>query len=704
MSDYPNPSKDFCYDNYAQCKRCKKRACNSNRVEFEEKISCVKCTPDKNSNCNVVDDSAKAKECAPTTIGYKDMCYTFQKGGVSHRGCLYEAPTDIFVECKNPFSEACLTCNKTNCNRKAYVNEELTLTPYHYEVVQENGESKLVQCDDLNCKNLSPWQRFCYKCDSNVNSNCTNQLDDSMIGICDFEQEDLGCYHMITETGVTRGCVKDLENELKETCLANNETCKTCIELNCNSRSNFSECLVTDEDQSRAWNKYESLSSPKVCKNYIDECFIQVIEEDTVIRGCLSDYAAQNDLPLNFLNQVENNKTYEICSGSLCNDKEVKPLYCLSCNSTDKRCAEPFDLYLRKRCQPLEINPAGCYHFEDGINNTYYERGCITHLDGKRRADCESDSDTCKKCFGNECNSKKKFMRCVWSINDNTVQLPNKLCQRYEDSCVIFARNGAVRRGCYSELVEEIGFDYNDRGNRDIFEGCQNENCNNRKIESEYCMVCSSEMANDNNKCRYNPTDDMRQKCPVRLRKLGCYLQLEKSTKRGCVSELNKEDRIKCRTGDTTCKICNGEYCNKKRSFERCKSCISSDDEDCMDKPWISADRTCPNYLDSCYTHVQDGVVRRNCIGDGFINSTEQCNNSEHCLPCSDDYKCNGEQITPEICYSCDSHVNATCKNISWLDEKYYVQECPISIRKQGCYHLIEKENKRHERGMTQTV
>lgn len=117
MSDSTNSNKDFCLEHYAQCNRCKKRACNANPVEFEKKLSCIKCIPGENSNCNNIDDDVNAIKCIQTTLGYINKCYTFHKENVSYRGCLYEASEEIFDECNNSNSSACLTCNESNCNR-----------------------------------------------------------------------------------------------------------------------------------------------------------------------------------------------------------------------------------------------------------------------------------------------------------------------------------------------------------------------------------------------------------------------------------------------------------------------------------------------------------------------------------------------------------------------------------------------------------
>ncbi|XP_055308419.1 uncharacterized protein LOC129572481 [Sitodiplosis mosellana] len=701
MSDISSAGRDFCLKNYAQCDRCNKRACNSEQVRFEEKISCVKCNPDENSNCNLIEENITAIECAPTTLGYKNLCYTLQSGRVAHRGCLYEAPEEIFVECDNTYSEVCLTCNQSDCNRTPVVNEDLALNPFHYEISYNEGQFKLVQCDNSSCTKLNPWERFCYKCDSNINPNCTNELDDTMLGLCDVNREDLGCYHMITDgSGVIRGCVSDLEGEIKQKCLDNDDSCKTCTDPNCNSRANFSQCLVTDEDQSSAWNNFQSLSSPKMCEKYDEKCFIQVIKEDTVIRGCVDTYAAQNDLPSNFLNAVENKRTYEICSGPLCNNKEVEPMYCMTCNSTDENCIEdPRRMYLIKRCRPLEVDHSGCYHFDNG---SYVERGCIANLDEKQRAECESNSDECKKCLRNECNSKKQFLKCIWSINED-VSRPSKQCRNYNDECFILVKNATVKRGCLSDWIDSPvpGIDIlSDRRNSDIYERCSLVNCNKREIEPEYCLVCSSD---DKIHCKYGPTAEMKQKCPMRVKKLGCYLQEGDIVKRGCVSEFSREERHAC--VNDTCKICKGDTCNAKRSFEVCKTCSSRNDEYCISKPWMASERICPNYMDQCYVHVKKGIVQRNCIGEFFvttlgecINSVEDCTKSEYCLPCTG-YKCNGNAITPEVCIVCDSHQNATCKSISMYQEQFFTQECPLSVEPQGCYHFVSKEDGRHIRG-----
>ncbi|XP_031624828.1 calponin homology and LIM domain-containing protein-like [Contarinia nasturtii] len=115
MSD-TDQNKGECLGHVQQCHRCSNRACNANSLELEEKLSCIKCTPDGNSNCNILEDFTEAVECARTALGYKNRCYTHSKDGISHRGCLYEANTDIFKECSDENSERCFTCAEEGCN------------------------------------------------------------------------------------------------------------------------------------------------------------------------------------------------------------------------------------------------------------------------------------------------------------------------------------------------------------------------------------------------------------------------------------------------------------------------------------------------------------------------------------------------------------------------------------------------------------
>lgn len=167
------------------------------KLEFEKTLSCVKCSPDENNNCNVIDNETNGTECAPTTVGYKDACYHHNIGGISTRGCLYEASNDIFNECSKDNSEKCATCTEPDCNRKPAVNENLYVNPLSSANSEPNGQSSR--------SSLRPSfaYRYCYKCDSSKDPNCVNNLVTGttvvMTELCNLDgEEHLGCYHMIT--------------------------------------------------------------------------------------------------------------------------------------------------------------------------------------------------------------------------------------------------------------------------------------------------------------------------------------------------------------------------------------------------------------------------------------------------------------------------------------------------------------------------
>lgn len=199
MSDVGSSNLAYCLKNNAQCTKCAKRACNEKSVQFEKKLSCVKCTPDKNNDCNVIEENTKATECTPTTLGYANGCYVYQKGNVSHRGCLYEATDKIFGECSKKSSKACSVCNKSDCNRQPITaSEDLSVNLFHSDFVHDGSKTKLIPCENDSYTEMNSRERVCYKCDSRIDPNCTSEVGDYMVDLCSFDEEDLGCYHMIT--------------------------------------------------------------------------------------------------------------------------------------------------------------------------------------------------------------------------------------------------------------------------------------------------------------------------------------------------------------------------------------------------------------------------------------------------------------------------------------------------------------------------
>lgn len=507
-------------------------------------------------------------------------------------------------------------------------------------------------------------------------------------------------------------------------CLANDDSCKTCFETDgCNRQQRFSECFVTDQPLTSAEPPYEfdTKSSPKICVKYNDTCFTQVLKNDTVIRGCVNEYAAENDLPSSLLSENEgNNRTYQTCSSPLCNEKPLAASFCFACNSIDdSKCREnPIETV---KC-PMEINPSGCYHFDNG---SYVERGCIAKLNADQRVNCESDSENCKKCAGNECNDKSKFLACYsYDTSKNVTEgrsyselfanANRTVCKRYDNECYIHVFNETVRRGCLNDAEDEsvtipnIPSDCKD--NPKVCELCSGYLCNDRILSAEYCYSCRSPtMKNDD--CQLGPKPNMKIKCPLTLKKFGCYLWTDKfeygnrnaHVSRGCVSDLDPKSRSVCETPstDATCKICDGDGCNGKVFFQTCVDSSSETDENCVEcysKHSKINTRQCEDYMAQCYTHVENGIVTRNCT-DSLVNTSEKCTSDpKHCLPCSGAL-CNGQAVERDICVSCDSEVDPNCRSISNTTDESIFTEYPISIINTGCFHFVDRSTDRHIRG-----
>lgn len=192
----------------------------------------MKCDPKPNTDCIIVAEDTNATECVPTTIGYNNTCYTYQNGSSSVRGCLYEASELIFDECKLELA-ACITCNQSDCNRvpiedqpdAIHINDgKITENDIPYEFRSKNKRMfrmcSTTLCNDKNIKPVSgnidddlvltalnfegdanrskdrKDKRVCFGCDSRTDSNCLNQLNIEMLGVCPHSDKDLGCYHM----------------------------------------------------------------------------------------------------------------------------------------------------------------------------------------------------------------------------------------------------------------------------------------------------------------------------------------------------------------------------------------------------------------------------------------------------------------------------------------------------------------------------
>lgn len=476
----------------------------------------------------------------------------------------------------------------------------------------------------------------------------------------------------------------------KNECLRQSDTCKACFEENCNQKKETQKCYVTDGNPLNSMPSHLDFknTTSKTCKQYNDVCFT-LITDGVVVRDCLNEYAERNHLPINFLYENYISSMYNVCSSSLCNNHKVSPTYCISCDSReDQNCNGQRKAFEREEC-PLEVIPSGCYHH---IHGEYIQRGCIARLSAKKLELCESNSDLCKKCNGNVCNHRTSFQKCLHSNENSIDSTESKICKRYLDHCYVHVSNDTVWRGCMSDFTGN-SLDYVLKSRLTLCSG--RDNCNNHQVEPEYCIVCRGK-----HDCAHSPNTSMREKCPLSVNELGCYLhESEHYVERGCVSKLDVRERSYCQMGDNHCKVCSGDSCNKKVSFQICHVCDSktSKNDECLRTPWKTEEMLCPNYTDECYTYVKDDIIKRGCIGDMTIPNIEDCDqNSNECKRCSDKRSCNDIAIKTDICISCDSKTDPTCATNTTFE---IIEECPHSTHSHSCYHFIDDKAQHHRRG-----
>lgn len=484
--------------------------------------------------------------------------------------------------------------------------------------------------------------------------------------------------------------------------------CKACFGDDCNLRTQIQKCYTTNGefDISNSPESLNSSISTKVCKSYNDICFTLVRDGKTILKDCLIEYSEKKNVQIDFLSKNYNKSDFYTCETPLCNSKHIQPTYCIQCDSNlDPNCrgsiTDEWKKDAKHQCA-LELVPSGCYHF---IKGSHTRRGCMAELNQIHRESCESDDDSCKNCAGDACNDKVTFQKCLHYNEMNVNVTESKMCKKYDDECFTRISNQMVQRGCVSDLIKSTQStllkENQEHGTLKTCSGI--DDCNDKEIEHEYCIVCR-----DAKDCKNNPNFNMRQKCPDALEKKGCYLRIIKGNKsetkfeRGCMAQLHGSDQEECRAGSKDCKMCEGDSCNKKRTFQTCRICDAEvDGENCLSSPELLTEKQCPNYLDECYTLVKDDVVKRNCIGDGAVPTIGECKeNAQFCRHCSDASPCNNEVIKAEVCVSCDSNINGNCKtNVSLTSET-----CPLSLYPRGCFHYINETSGVHKRGCANKI
>lgn len=128
---------------------CSENSCNGNFFP-ENRITCHKCV---GANCLSANDLPTALPCQRYRAD--DQCFTYYFNSVATRGCLSENE-NLATTCINEI--LCSKCVGSGCNGRTIEDEQ------------------------------------CIVCDSEVDSNCVSNLNDTMMQICPVSAAGMGCY------------------------------------------------------------------------------------------------------------------------------------------------------------------------------------------------------------------------------------------------------------------------------------------------------------------------------------------------------------------------------------------------------------------------------------------------------------------------------------------------------------------------------
>lgn len=162
------------------------------------------------------------------------------------------------------------------------------------------------------------------------------------------------------------------------------------------------------------------------------------------------------------------------------------------------------------------------------------------------------------------------------------------------------------------------------------------------------------------------------------------------------MTDIDAEMQEICRNEGEACKTCMGNDCNLRKMFQRCVQCDSrvGNPKKCMERIWSGKEKVCKDYYGECYTHIENDVVRRGCIGDDVVPEAKDCSNPSKCEKCSGQRACNEYEVVQERCLTCDSANDKSCQTNATLSVP-----CPLMITPMGCYHSIDSKTKATKRG-----
>lgn len=176
---------------------------------------------------------------------------------------------------------------------------------------------------------------------------------------------------------------------------------------------------------------------------------------------------------------------------------------------------------------------------------------------------------------------------------------------------------------------------------------------------------------------------------------MGCYLFDDGGgiVKRGCLSDLITYEVAMCRQEGQFCKTCVGNDCNRQLQFQRCLSCDSMTNDNCLSRIEEVPSTLCRNYLDTCITHFENDRAIRGCSSQRNDLQLSCANNTSLCKTCDTGINCNTELIEEELCVFCDSELDPNCRTNPDIS---MAKQCGanLTLNKNGCYMYDDSGNK----------
>lgn len=165
-------------------------------------------------------------------------------------------------------------------------------------------------------------------------------------------------------------------------------------------------------------------------------------------------------------------------------------------------------------------------------------------------------------------------------------------------------------------------------------------------------------------------------------------LTLIRSDSPGCTKNLPDEMRIDCEKNSYYCKTCNSSNCNTRDYFDRCLTCDSSVNPDCLDNPRLIISHDCHNYDDECFTYIGKTAVTRGCLKEQNEQFQAECReNKRKCSiePTPTRSDSNHNPINVDYCIECNSKTDLTCRTQAELYKDKICSDFESEVQ-EGCY------------------